>query len=1280
MKSLHTIKTLNNHIVTPPPTHKPRLAYGGRAMIAIALTPLKTLLKAVARTARNQTARLGTGWHLQALLDAARKQASPSMRCIGKPFAGLVVLLDSCLRRNDEGRRNDKSWVFAQPLSQVKTKRRTGGFCAASFTGITGHGKKPSGTLSAPLSRFLAATLFALLFIAQPSNAQTPAEPINQILTQSANEILLVFSGDATLDEVSGADFTVSGAASNPTVSSVGRFNDVTTLLLLTLSADIVESETITLAYTKGTGSITVTGQNTPLASFTNKAVTNLVEPDTRAPVAVSAETNTTGDSIVLTFNEAININDAVAADFTVTAGKRARTIAVTTLTANEKTLTLELTSAIAQGETVLLEYATKDTGIADAAGNVFGKDRRQVTNKVSVSNQPPTGHLSISMLLDGNTVTATRPLPEDQTTLSATPTVGDTLTAVTRGISDADGPETLSFSYQWQAGGDDIAAATAETFTLTNAQLGKQIKVIVHYTDTANRVETLASAQTNQVKEANAAPTANADDGAITGASAVSSPSVAFSPSGASDDSIAQAQQNPAEPINQILTQSANEILLVFSGDATLDEVSGADFSVAGAASNPTVSSVGRLNDVTTLLLLTLSADIVESETITLAYTKGTGSITVTGQNTPLASFTNKAVTNLVQPDTRAPVVASAKTNTTGDSIALTFNEAININDAVAADFTVTAGKRARTIAVTTLTANEKTLTLELTSAIAKGETVLLEYATKDTGIADAAGNVFGKDRRQVINQVSEENKAPTGHLSISMLLDGNTVTATRPLPEDQTTLSATPTVGDTLTAVTSEISDADGPETLSFSYQWQAGGDDIAAATAETFTLTNAQLGKQIKLIVHYTDDENRVETLASAQTNQVKEANTPPTANADDGVIMGASAVSSPSAAFSPSGASDDSIAQAQQETPAEPINQILTQSANEILLVFSGDATLDEVSGADFTVSGAASNPTVSSVGRFNDVTTLLLLTLSADIVESETITLAYTKGTGSITVTGQNTPLASFTNKAVTNLVEPDTRAPVAVSAETNTTGDSIVLTFNEAININDAVAADFTVTAGKRARTIAVTTLTANEKTLTLELTSAIAQGETVLLEYATKDTGIADAAGNVFGKDRRQVTNKVSVSNQPPTGHLSISMLLDGNTVTATRPLPEDQTTLSATPTVGDTLTAVTRGISDADGPETLSFSYQWQAGGDDIAAATAETFTLTNAQLGKQIKLIVRYTDTANRVETLASAQTNQVSNDPGLKARLKEVNTPPTANAGPDQIVEGGSAHQV
>ena len=57
MKRLQILATLVSYMLPPLSLHKPRLAYGGRAMIATALTPLKTLLKAVARTTRNQTTR-----------------------------------------------------------------------------------------------------------------------------------------------------------------------------------------------------------------------------------------------------------------------------------------------------------------------------------------------------------------------------------------------------------------------------------------------------------------------------------------------------------------------------------------------------------------------------------------------------------------------------------------------------------------------------------------------------------------------------------------------------------------------------------------------------------------------------------------------------------------------------------------------------------------------------------------------------------------------------------------------------------------------------------------------------------------------------------------------------------------------------------------------------------------------------------------------------------------------------------------------------------------------
>ena len=51
--------------------------------------------------------------------------------------------------------------------------------------------------------------------------------------------------------------------------------------------------------------------------------------------------------------------------------------------------------------------------------------------------------------------------------TVSGTTQVGETLTAVTSGISDADGLAGASFTYQWLADDTDITDATGSTYTL---------------------------------------------------------------------------------------------------------------------------------------------------------------------------------------------------------------------------------------------------------------------------------------------------------------------------------------------------------------------------------------------------------------------------------------------------------------------------------------------------------------------------------------------------------------------------------------------------------------------------------------------------------------------------------------------------------------------------------------------------------------------------------------------------------------------------------------------
>ena len=106
--------------------------------------------------------------------------------------------------------------------------------------------------------------------------------------------------------------------------------------------------------------------------------------------------------------------------------------------------------------------------------------------------------------------------------TITGTAQVGQTLTAGTTAIMDADGLTSVSYTYQWirNAAGVDtnISGATASTHTLVAADLGATIKVKVSFTDDASNAETLTSVATAAVAAAPAtAP------GAPTGLRAVS-------------------------------------------------------------------------------------------------------------------------------------------------------------------------------------------------------------------------------------------------------------------------------------------------------------------------------------------------------------------------------------------------------------------------------------------------------------------------------------------------------------------------------------------------------------------------------------------------------------------------------------------------------------------------------------------------------------------------------------------------------------------------------------
>ena len=79
--------------------------------------------------------------------------------------------------------------------------------------------------------------------------------------------------------------------------------------------------------------------------------------------------------------------------------------------------------------------------------------------------------------------------------------------------------------------------------------------------------------------------------------------------------------------------------------------------------------------------------------------------------------------------------------------------------------------------------------------------------------------------------------------------------------------------------------LTDTDGLSSLS--YQWQSrtsGGNfvDISGATFNTYTLTQAEVGKEIRLKASYTDGQGTAEAVFSVQTASVANVNDPPLGN--------------------------------------------------------------------------------------------------------------------------------------------------------------------------------------------------------------------------------------------------------------------------------------------------------------------------------------------------------------------------------------------------------------
>ena len=154
-------------------------------------------------------------------------------------------------------------------------------------------------------------------------------------------------------------------------------------------------------------------------------------------------------------------------------------------------------------------QWIADSTDIVDATGLTYtlsaADEGKAVTVQVSFTDDAGNDETLTSAATDPVEAAPASNTPVTGTpTISGTAQVGETLTADTSGISDADGLTNATFSYQWLSSLDtEIGGATSSTYTLQASDEGKAIQVQVSFTDDAGNDESLTSEATDPVAAA---------------------------------------------------------------------------------------------------------------------------------------------------------------------------------------------------------------------------------------------------------------------------------------------------------------------------------------------------------------------------------------------------------------------------------------------------------------------------------------------------------------------------------------------------------------------------------------------------------------------------------------------------------------------------------------------------------------------------------------------------------------------------------------------------------
>ena len=451
------------------------------------------------------------------------------------------------------------------------------------------------------------------------------------------------------------------------------------------------------------------------------------------------------------------------------------------------------------------------------------------------------------------------------------------------------------------------------------------------------------------------------------------------------------------------------------------------------------------------------------------------------------------------------------------------------------------------------------------------------------DTASTDTAYAHMGLDPATTRHyRVSAINAVGTSDASDS---DDTTTAPGTPntAPTGAPTITGTAQVGQTLTAVTTGIADADGLTSPTYTYQWiRVNGTeaDIAGENSSTYTLVDADLGKTLKVKVSFDDDLGHTETLTSAATATVGAAATAPT-------VSTVAVTSDPGT--DRTYAVDDEI----QVTVTFSETVEVTGTPQLRLELGGGRRTADYEGGSGtaalvFAYKVADGESDTDGMGVEAD-------SLSGGTIRDEARNNAELDHDG----------LAADSGHKVDGV-----RPRLAASGGAVVDGTRLTLTYDEALDGGSRpVSGDFTVSGGDRAR--AVTGVRVNGSAVELTLDVGAEHGEAgIQVSYTPGANPIQDVPGNdAEALSREPVTNDTPDTTSPTVSSLAITSNPGGDQIYAAE--DEIEVTVTFDETVVVTRTPRMRlrvgsrnrtaGYLRGSGAAALVFSYEVALGDED-------------------------------------------------------------------------------